>query len=198
MKYVPARVGAKEAQAFFRRRRWGNLFGLLWREQPAAIKKTPESRSVLPRIEKIWIPHYQIDFRVTARSGPGTVSVSVEACSGCFAIFQMHDALVEGALGDDYLPALIEEQEAVQQGRRQLLQAIMRRRGQQGKPVIEEALGATLFYYPFWLYYFRRRGKFIDIRLLDAFSAERGGSRTRQGILNAFVAQRGTATSRLS
>ena len=95
-----------------------------------------------------------------SRKGAGEVSVSLEACSGCFAIFQMHDALVDGDLNEECLPPLIGEQDAAVQGRRQLLQVIMRRRGQYGKPVIEELLASDVFYYPFWVYYFQRRGKY--------------------------------------
>ncbi|HDP35965.1 MAG TPA: hypothetical protein ENN29_12745 [Candidatus Hydrogenedentes bacterium] len=194
MIYVPASVDAEKARAFFRRRRWGNLFGALGLEPPTQEKKRGVVTQ-LPCMERVWVPHYQIDFQVFSRKGPGVVSVSVEACSGCFAIFQMHDALVEGEKEEETLPLLLDEKDAVMQGRKQLLQTIMRRRGQQGKPVIENTLATAVFYYPFWVCYFKRRGKFIDVKLQDAVSAERGGNRTKQGILNAFVAKRRNPTS---
>ncbi len=191
MRYVPARVDADAARLFFRRRRWGNLFGLLTRDGPAH-DKTPGTSAPLPCIERVWIPHYLVDFRVESRKGPGEISISLDACSGSFAIFQMHTDLEEGELVEDCLTPLIPEDVAIKQGRRQLLQAIMRRRGQYGKPIIKETLGLSTFYYPFWVYYFQRRGKYIDVHLQDACSAERGGNRTRQGVLNAFVAQHNT------
>ncbi len=189
MTYVPARIDAQRAQAFFARRRWGNLFGLWGR--PAAVQLLPATEErQFPCIERIWIPHYRIDFSVVSKKGPGKVSVSVEACSGCFAFFQMHDGLVEAAPGEECLPILLPEEDAIRHGRSDLLKAIMRRRSQENKPIIQEALDAQVFHYPFWVYYFKRRGKYIDIRLMDAYSGERGGNRTRQGVLNAFVAMR--------
>ena len=193
MIHVPARIDAPRAQTFFARRRWGNLFGLWGRQTSIQLLPTTQERQ-FPCIERIWIPHYRIDFSVVSKKGPGKVSVSVEACSGCFAFFQMHDDLVDGEPGEACLPILISEEDAIHRGRSDLLKAIMRRRSQESKPIIQEALETGVFHYPFWVYYFKRRGKFIDIRLLDAYSGERGGNRTRQGVLNAFVAMRNTKT----
>jgi hypothetical protein len=37
------------------------------------------------------------------------------------------------------------------------------------------------------VYYYRRRGNRIDIRLVDAATGERPGSKTKAGVLTAFV-----------
>lgn len=186
--YVPPRIDAEQARRFFVRRRWGNLFGLVRGAAPALVVASRPRQ--LPCMERVWIPHYQLDYRVVSHAGRGEVSISLDACSGCFAFFQMHAALVEGDLDEECLPTLISEADAERQGRRDLLNAILRRRGQRGKPVIEDMLSIRVFYYPFWVCYFRRWRRFIDIRLQDAYSGERGGNRTRQGVLNAFVAMR--------
>ena len=90
MRYIPARVSKDAALAFFQRRRFGNLYGLL--RQRTAV--TPGGQR-LPYLERVWLPYYLIAIRLDSRRGEGEVTVSVEAYSGAFAIFQMHDELVE-------------------------------------------------------------------------------------------------------
>lgn len=184
--HLPARYDAEEAWRFFRRPRWGNLFGILELAGPAP----PLARGALPRIERVWMPYYLIDFRVNSHKGPGIISVSLEAWSGSFALFERHADLVEADVGEDHFDPGLTEEAAVAQARRELLQSIMRRRGQQDKPVIEAAEDTRLFYYPFWIYYFLKHGRYIDIRLMDAYTGETGGNRNKQGILNAMVAKK--------
>lgn len=183
MRYIEARVSEDAALRFFHRRRLGNLYGLLRRRS----RVTTLGGKSLPYMERVWLPHYRIDIRVVSHRGPGQISVSVEGHSGSFAIFQMHEDLVEGNLDEELFPPALTQEEAVETGRRELLKTILRRRGQQEKPYIEDTLGVDIFYYPFWVYYFRRRGRYLDIRLQDAISGERGGNRTKMGLLNAFA-----------
>lgn len=190
LRHLPPRYNAEDAWRFFRRPRWGNLFGLLTRAGEAP-SLTP---GVLPRLERIWMPYYLIDFRVNSHKGPGIISVSLEAWSGSFALFERHDALVEGEVKEEHFPPEWTEENAIAQARHDLLQNIMRRRGQQGKPVIEAAEGIGLFYYPFWVCYFMRYGRYVDIRLMDAYTGESGGNRNKQGVLNAMVAQKRAQT----
>ncbi len=186
MKYIEARVPRDAALQFFERRRFGNLYGLLRRRSAF----TPDGKR-LPYAELVWMPFYRIDFQVTSRRGPGAVSVSVEAYSGSFAVFQMQDNLVEGEPEGDSFPPEMTEEAAIKTGRRELLRTIMRRRSQQEKPVIEDTLAVDVFYYPFWIYYFQRRGKYIDIKLQDALNGESGGNRNRAGVLAAFTKRAG-------
>ena len=182
MKYIEARVPKDAALRFFERRRFKNLYGFLKR-RPGWTK---DGRK-LPYIECVWMPFYLIDFRVVSRKAPGIVSVSVEAYSGSFAVFQMQDNLLEGELEEEWFAPGITEKKAIAIGRRDLLLTIMRRRSQQGKPVIEDTLAVDVFYYPFWVYYFQRRGRYIDVALQDALTGESGGNRNRAGLLNAFT-----------
>jgi len=184
--HLPARYDAEDAWRFFRRPRWRNLFGILELAGPAP----PLAPGALPRIERIWMPYYLIDFRVNSHKGPGIISVSLEAWSGSFALFERQDDLVEADVGEDHFDPGWTEEAAVAQARRDLLQSIMRRRGQQDKPIIEAAEQVSLFHYPFWIYYFLKRGRYIDIRIMDAYTGEAGGNQNKQGILNAMVAEK--------
>lgn len=184
MKYIATRVSKDAALRFFHRRRFANLYGLLGSRRPVA-----PTGKLLPYLERVWLPFYLIDLEVTSPRGPGTVSVSVEGYSGSFAIFQMHDDLIEGELDEEYFGPQLSKDEAIEIGRKQLLHTILRSSSQQEKPAIEETLHVDVFYYPFWVYYFQRRRGSLDIRIQDALTGERGGNRNRMGLLNAFAAQ---------
>ncbi len=177
MKYVPPRWSEAEALAFFERRRFSNLWGLL---QPRRTGK-------LPYVERLWLPYYLIPFQVTSGKGPGIITVSVEGHSGSFALFEMHGSLAQGELAGETPPPKLTIDEATATGRSELLRTIMRRRGQFGKPIIEEDLGVDLFYYPYWIYYFERRRGLLDILICDAVTGDKGRARTKTGILSALV-----------
>ena len=183
MRFIESRVSQAEAIRFFQRRRLGNLWGLFMRPDPnvGTLKR-------MPYLERIWLSYYQIPIDVTSVHGPGVITVSVEAHSGAFAIFEMHKDIVEGELEGQAFPPKLTEEEAAVIGRKGLLKSIMRRRGQRGKPVVHSPGAAEVFYYPYWVYYYERRRGFIDIKALDALTREKAGARTKVGILGAFAA----------
>ncbi len=186
VQYIPARISEARATRFFNRRRPGNLFGCL-RRRSSMVRQENSTQKILPYLELVWMPYYLIDLQVSSHKGKGEIAVSVEACSGAFALFQMHADLVADTPKEEMLPILLPEDEVVPYARKQLLQTIMRRRGQRGKPVIEEHLNTAIFYYPFWVCYSRSRSGALDIQLQDALTGERGGNRNRAGVLNAFT-----------
>ena len=147
----------------------------------------------MPFVELIWMPHYLIEFAVTSRRGPGTITVSVEAHSGAFAVTELARGFVERPDEKNTFSPKLGEEEAVVMGRKDLLQSIMRRRGQRHRPVIEKAVGVggavgvDLFHYPYWAYYYERRRGLLDVKVLDAVTKEPGRPRTRAGVLSALV-----------
>ena len=180
MRCVEPCVSEAEAVRLFERRRFGNLWGLLGQGRRT-------SAGGRPFIELIWLPHYLIEFAVTSRRGPGTITVSVEAHSGAFAVIELARGLVERPDEQNTFPPKLDEEEAVVMGRKDLLQSIMRRRGQRHRPVIEKAVGVDLFHYPYWVYYYERRRGLLDVKVLDAVTRESGRPRTRAGVLSALV-----------
>ena len=133
------------------------------------------------------MPHYLIEFAVTSRRGPGTITVSVEAHSGAFAVIESARGVVERPDEKNTFPPKLGQEEAVVMGRKDLLQSIMRRRGQRHRPLIEKAVGVDLFHYPYWVYYYERRRGRLDVKVLDALTREPGRPRTRAGVLSALV-----------
>ncbi len=189
MQYVDAAVSEEEAIQFFNRRRFGNLYGLLrWRS--LLVSQENNRARILPYIERVWMPYYLVDIQIVSGKEYSIQTASIEAYSGAFALFEMHEALREGALDELWFPPGMTEQEALDNSRRDMVRVIMRRRGgMRNKLVIEQAVCTGIFYYPFWVCY-RKRGKGIDVQLQDAISGERGGARNRIGFLNAMIARR--------
>ncbi|MFP4502083.1 MAG: hypothetical protein ACLFTT_13865 [Candidatus Hydrogenedentota bacterium] len=184
MNHVPSRVSAHEARAFFTHRRWRNLFGLLLPHETVSATGVR-----LPKLEQVWLGYYWIDLRVRIGTTPAVQSISVEGHSGAFALFELHAALRDDPIEGPTFPPAISENEAVQIGREECLKNILRRRSQQKKPAIEETLATSIFYYPYWVWYYARRGR-LDMRLMDAYTTGPGGNRTRAGLLSAFVQSR--------
>jgi hypothetical protein len=185
MTYIEPRVSEAAARRFFQRRP-GTLWGLLG---PGRLRASDANQpKPLPHLELIWIPYFLVPIHVRSRRGPGTIHVSVEAHSGAFAVFQMHENLVEGTPRGEAFTPKVDAEEAKRIGRQELLRTIMRRRGQREKPVIEDADEPSVFYYPYWVYYYERRRGRLDIRLCDALTREKGGTRTKAGVLSAFMA----------
>lgn len=181
MTLIEPRVSEPKAIRFFARRRPWNLWGLAHR--PTAH----DTGTGLPRLELVWLGHYIVPVKVTSRRGPGQIDVAVEGHSGAFSVFERHRNLVERDIEEEAFPPRLTEAEAAAIGRKELLKTIMRRRGQLGKPTITDTLPPSVFYYPFWVYYYERRKGLLDIRVLDALVHKKAGPKNRSGILSAFI-----------
>lgn len=196
MPHVLPLVSRAGAEKFFRRPQWRNLFGLR-RFTAIPAEKHSDGTPTLPWMECVWLPHYRIDIEGHYAKRTGCLSASLEAWSGAFAFFQLHDALHEGPPPGPHFPPGLEEQQAIRLARREMLRNIMRRRGQREKPTLGKTLSISLFHYPFWVLYFQRRRGRIDIRIQDAYTGERGGNRNRAGLLSALVQQRASGDGSL-
>ena len=139
-----------------------------------------------PRAELVWMPSYLLTIRLESKQGPSEVTCSVDACSGSFAFFQMHDAIVDGEAEGETFPALLDEAAAENIAREELMKVILRRRSRAGKPLPTKTLRAELLSYPYWVYYYQRRPGLIDIKVLDAATGRPVGNKIKIGILDAF------------
>jgi hypothetical protein len=183
VKFVQPHVTETAARKHFERRRFGNLFGLLRRRSSVS-----PSGKTLPHIELVWLPQYLITLNVTARRGPGQITVSVDAHAGAFAIIDLQGALAEGDVEGEAFPPKMGEEEAVEIGRKQLQRSIMKRRGQRHKPVVEDLAHVEVFHYPYWVYYYERRRGYLDIVVRDAATGEKTGSRPKVAVVEALAA----------
>lgn len=186
---LPARIDAQTAAHAFTRPRWGNLFGL-FAHRAIILPDEPRESGALPRLERLWIPAYAIKLALTSRRGKSATWISVDACSGAFALFERADELAEADLAEaNCFPQTLDEAAAIEAGRHGLLQYILRRRGQGDKPLVESVDEVRLYFAPVWALYYRRRRRYIDLALLDGYTGGPMGSRAKQAIVNALVAK---------
>lgn len=138
-----------------------------------------------PYIELLYLPTYLVTIRTTSRGQEKHACCSVDGSSGSFALFQMTDSLAEDVAIVERFEPVLDEEEAERVARAQLVQTILRRRGRSGKPLVHETMKIEVVQYPYWVYYYQR-GKFIDIKVLDAATGQKTGQKIRMGILDAF------------
>lgn len=141
----------------------------------------------LPAIELIWFPHYLIPIRLTTPKVESWQTVSVEGGSGAFAIFDVEDEVKNGVPNARLYPPKLSEADAVKEGRNRLLRTIMHQRSRGAKPKLGETGAVRLLQYPYWVFYYERRRKFVDVKVVDAIMGRRAGAKTRAAVLDAFV-----------
>ena len=179
MKCIRPRVSEAAAIRLFQRRRFG------WLRIPAR-RRPPTSSSRLPFTELVWLPYYLIRIGTQSGGSQGAITLSVEAYSGSFAVFQMHELLVEEELPGQKFPPKLRDQEAEAIGRRELLTTLLRTRGNRRRLEPGPTLGIEVAHYPYWVYYYERRKGLLDFRVLDAVTGERGAAKTKGAFLHAF------------
>ncbi len=153
-----------------------------------SVFRPTDSDSSRPRAELVWMPSYLITIRLESKQGPSEVTCNVDACSGSFALFQMHDAVADGEAAGETFPPVLDEGRAEKVAREELVKTILRRRSRAGKPLPTKTLRVELLSYPYWVYYYQRRPGVIDIRVLDAATGRPVGNKIKLGILDAFKA----------
>jgi hypothetical protein len=192
---LAVRISSERAAGFFERPRLLNLYGLLVKPTRIAKRIDPESRN-LPFLECLWMAAYAVLVRTTVRRAESKIWISADGWSGDVTLF---DAVVELTPCEktvDFLPPDLDETRAAEAARAGLQKYILRRRGQINKPIIEGVDQMLLYYYPVWVYYYRRRLSHIDIKVLDAVTAKPAGAKVRVGVLNALVESRRRAKAK--
>lgn len=179
---LPARIDVESALKRFRRRRWGNLFGLM---QPRPVRVGDDGRP--SSLELIWIPLFAYQFSLSHRGRQIQSWVSVDASFGGFALFGRSGELVtETPEGEVFSPVLSPEH-AETLAREGVVRYILRKRG--AKPSVDAITASKLFYSPVWVYYFRTMDGKIDLAVLDAYSGDPMGGLVRRAVVNGFIAK---------
>ncbi len=186
---LPGRISPGKAASFFSHPRWRNLYGLLAPEVHVVRPGQPETRQ-LPCIERVWMPAYAVRLRTAVREKESMMWVSVDAWSDYFSILEAQEELAVHELQEEVFPPKIDEAQAADISRKGLMRFILAQRGQINKPTIESVEEVVLYYYPVYVYYGRRFGKYLDIKVLDGYTGKSGGAKMRISVLDAFVAQR--------
>jgi len=140
------------------------------------------------KIELVWAPVYLVTIAVDHRGQASRTVCSVDALSGAFAIFDAHAAVEPGVPDGETFAPLLSTDDAERIARESLVLTILRRRGRAGKPVPRETESVELLRWPYWVFYHRRRGGVIDIRVWDGVTGGRAGHKIMLGLMEAFRA----------
>lgn len=141
------------------------------------------------KIETVWMPFHRVTFQTEGQEKDKTSSLdtTVDAWSGAFAIVSFESELHYGYPPGEYFQPQLDENDACDIAYKQFLHTVMRQRSRGKKPLPKHIHEVSLLYWPFWILYIQRK-RMLDIRLLDAVTAQPGGNRTKVGILQAFTA----------
>jgi hypothetical protein len=192
--YLPARITGEQAARYFSRPRFRNLFGLLARPVHVATAGSPSAR-IPPFVELLWLPAHAVCLHTASKQGDRRVWTSVEGVSGEFTLFECVDDLASCEPDADWFPPTINEQRATELARTGLLKYVMAQRGQLNKPVVDAVEEIRLYHFPVWVLYYRRRGTFLDIKVLDGYTGKSAGAKMRIAVINALVAAKKPAKS---
>lgn len=181
MQYARPQFDADEAARLLSKRRFDSIRKLF-----GGVAAPPI------RIELVYIPHFVITIPVFQGESKSTVTAAIEASSGAFSLRRYTDDILASEMPDraDEFAPRISEEEALAIARDGILKNALRERGGRRSFKWADPESVELLQHPFWVYYHHRRRGFIDIRLLDAVTGDRPGSKTKGGVLDAFVAAR--------
>jgi hypothetical protein len=187
--FLPPRLNGEQAAQFFSRPRLLNLYGLLAPSVRVAKIDDPASR-VPPFVERLWLPAYAVCLRTVSSKGERRMWTSVEAITGEFTLMECQDLLEQREVKEDIFPAVIDETQTVDIARKGLLRFIMLQRGQFDKPIVEGVEEIRPYHFAVWVFFYRRRKRFMDIKVFDAYSGKSAGAKMRVAVLSALVAAR--------
>ena len=178
MQYARAQFALDEATELLTKTRFAGVRRAIGMGLPPAL-----------RVELIYIPHYAITIPVFQGKSKSTACAAIEACSGAFSLRRYKEELISDQpqdAGQLFTPQ-ITEAEALDIAQDGILKNALRERGGRRTFKWAEPESVHLLQHPFWVYYYARRRGLIDIRLLDAVTGDRPGSKTKGGVLDAFV-----------
>ncbi len=137
--------------------------------------------------ECLWMPFYHVRIVMTARGEESTLDTTVDSWSGSFAIVSFESPIEDGLPPGEHFPPRMAPQEAESRAYQELLHTVMRQRSRGSKPMPQTVADSRLIYWPFWVIYIQKK-RYLDLRLMDAVTAQPGGNRTKVGMLDAFTA----------
>lgn len=140
------------------------------------------------KTELVWAPVYLVTIALEHRGQSSRTTCTVDGLSGAFAIFDAHAAIQPGEPDGETFAPVWSVEDAERTAREWLMLTILRRRGRAGKPVPRETESVELLRWPYWVFYHRRRGGVIDIRVLDGVTGARAGHKIKLGLIEAFRA----------
>ena len=186
---LTARIKGDEVARRVCRPRLRNLFGVLAKPVRVAQHGDPSTR-IPPFIERLWMPAYAVCLHTVARRKQKSIWTSVDGWTGQFSLLERVEELALHELEEESFSPNLNEPQAVELARKGLLLFILHQRGQINKPLIEGVEDVRLYYLPVWVYYYRRYGAYLDLKVIDGYTGKSAGAKMRVAVINALVAAR--------
>jgi len=160
---------------------------------PIRLLTPPFLKTRIQKIELGYLPHYLFRVELSGKKGPERVEAAVDAVLGHFAIWQSEKAELVPAGDQTFDIPFRLGVEAAEARLREQYRWVLIARGLRRKRTI--ALSSILylrrFYYPFWIGYYRARGKW-NFEALDALAGMRQGGKVKDAFIAGWVNPRPT------
>ena len=169
LKYVKTEISGKAAQAILTKRKWFEI-----------------RKSLLKRIELVYLPHYFFHLKLSLKSGEKKVVASTDGILGTFALAdEVTFELAEPVAGEKFafqVPLSEAEKICLDEYRKLILGFGLRQRE---FAVLKSIETTEHVMYPFWVAYFKFGEKY-DFKAVDAISGKLQGVKMRKVFLTAF------------
>ncbi len=180
-------VEADEATATLTRRRFARTRGVVGVLIRPLVPRGNDSSG--ERLELLWLPNYWVRFAVADGAktkrfealvcGHGQGAVAVDLSRQTWQTIDSSDTFAES------LATTV----AIEQAHDGLKAAMVRAPKWSSRAVVGEPQ-CELIGYPYWVYYYRRRGDKLDVRLLDAMTGRLAGPKAKAAFLAALAHQK--------
>lgn len=144
----------------------------------------------MPLLEVVWLPYYRIAFTADDGGRTRTVETLIGGHEPSFALMDAEGFEWLADTDRESFRPVVSAEEAVTIARDRLTGVIMRQSRWGRQPTLGDAQQCTAVHYPFWAYYFARRGGILDVKLLDAVTGEPTGPKLKAALLAALEGAR--------
>jgi len=144
-------------------------------------------KNILKKVELVYLPYYLFKILLsTERRERKEVCISADGISGNFSFFTAEKIdFTEKPEGDSF-DFVISRKEAEKKALEEYRWLLIKHSFTKSRlPRLETISETSLIYYPYWVGYYERGGRY-DFRALDGISGEFGGIRMREVFLSAF------------
>ena len=148
------------------------------------------SRSTAAHLELVHLPHYLVKLSFQQGSAQHSATLLVGGLEPTVALIDPVSLTWSEQLPAETFPPRLDAAQATELAHRETLRLLLTKPALRSAPISHAAPTAELVQYPFWAYYFRRRGGMLDVRLLDAVTGSTAGPKAKIALLAALAAAR--------
>lgn len=158
-----------------------------WFPLPLITSHSQTASSPAVRLERVWLPHYLISIDVRRGNEQRVAMALVGGHEPTVSLVEPASLAWAEEPPPETFPARIDPAQALEAAREALLRLLLARPGWGRQLALEAGGRVEPIQYPFWAYYFRRRGGMLDVRLLDAVSGSPAGPKAKVALLSALA-----------